>query len=82
MGMAAAMKLKQVVRNTRYVLAIELLAAARALDCLSPLKSSAIIERVRTALRNVSAPWTGDRSLAADIEKVADWISSRAFGEV
>lgn len=82
MGMASAMKLKQVVRNTRYVLAIELVAAARALDCLSPLKSSAVIERVRTALRDLSAPWTADRSLAPDIEKLAGWIASGALREV
>ena len=37
MGMTSAMKLKQVVRNTRHVLAIELLTATRALDCLRPL---------------------------------------------
>jgi histidine ammonia-lyase len=76
MGMAAAMKLKQVVRNTRYVLAIELLAATRALDCLRPLKSSSIIERVRASLLSVSAPWTADRSLTADIEAVSAWVAS------
>jgi histidine ammonia-lyase len=75
MGMTAAMKLKQVVRNTRHVLAIELLTAVRALDCLRPLRSSAAIERVRAELAKMSAPWTGDRSLTADIEKTAEWIS-------
>jgi len=78
MGMTSALKLKQVVRNTRHVLAIELLAAARALDCLRPLKSSGIIENVRASLAAVSAPWTSDRSLSADIEKVSDWIASGA----
>jgi histidine ammonia-lyase len=75
MGMTAAMKLKQVVRNTRHVLAIELLTAVRALDCLRPLRSSAAIERVRAELAKMSAPWTGDRSLTADIEKTAEWIA-------
>lgn len=78
MGMASAMKLKQVVRNTRHVLAIELLAAARALDCLRPLASSPAIERVRAALASVSPPWLGDRPLTADIENVGEWIASRA----
>ena len=55
MGMTSAMKLKQVVRNTRHVLAIELLAATRALDCLRPLKSSPMIERVRESLASRSA---------------------------
>ena len=79
MGMAGALKLKQVVRNARHVLAIELLAAARALDCLRPLKSSAVIERTRTELAKVSPPWTADRSLTKDIEETADWIARTAI---
>jgi len=82
MGMTSALKLKQVVRNTRRVLAIELLTAARALDCLSPLRSSAAIERIRTSLRDVSPAWTADRSLSADIEKTADWIAAGALREI
>jgi histidine ammonia-lyase len=78
MGMTSALKLKQVVRNTRYVLAIELLTAARALDCLRPLSSSPVIERVRTGLIAFSPPWTGDRPLTSDIEKVSEWIASGA----
>jgi histidine ammonia-lyase len=76
MGMTAALKLKQVVRNTRHVLAIELLTAARALDCLAPLRSSPAIERVRASLRQVSPAWTSDRPLGGDIEKTAEWIAS------
>jgi histidine ammonia-lyase len=79
MGMTSALKLKQVVRNTRNVLAIELLTAARALDCLRPLKSSPPIERIRVELAKVSAPWTGDRSLATDIQKTAEWIAAGAL---
>jgi histidine ammonia-lyase len=79
MGMTAAMKLKQIVRNTRNVLAIELLAAARALDCLSPLRSSPAIEGVRSALQAVSLRWTGDRPLTRDIESVGDWIAGGAL---
>jgi len=71
MGMTSALKLKQVVRNTRNVLAIELLTAARALDCLRPLKSSPVIERIRAELAHISAPWTADRSLSADIQSTA-----------
>lgn len=78
MGMYAAMKFKQVVRNTRQVLAIELLAAARALDCLRPLRSSDAIERVRAGLANISAPWTGDRPLGGDIERASEWIAGGA----
>lgn len=79
MGMTSALKLKQVVQNTRNVIAIELLTAARALDCLRPLKSSPAIEHVRTKLARVSPPWTADRALAADIEKAGEWILSGAL---
>ncbi len=79
MGMTSAMKLKQVVRNTRHVLAIELLAATRALDCLRPLASSPVIEQTRAALASISAPWTADRPLSADIENTSAWIGSGAF---
>jgi histidine ammonia-lyase len=78
MGMTSATKLKQVVRNTRHVLAIELLTAARALDCLRPLASGPAIERARSALASVSAPWTGDRPLSGDIERAGEWIASGA----
>lgn len=79
MGMTSAMKLKQVVRNTRHVLAIELLTAVRALDCLRPLRSSGVIERVRAELAKVSAPWTGDRALGGDIERAGEWIGAGAM---
>src|SRR2546426_279853 len=47
MGMTAALKWKQVVQNTRAVLAIEALAAARALEFLRPLKTSRPLEIAR-----------------------------------
>ncbi len=81
MGMTSALKLKQVVRNTCLVLAIELLTATRALDCLRPLKSSVAIERVRAAIAKVSAPWIADRSLTADIENTSAWIGSGALSQ-
>jgi len=82
MGMTSALKLKPVVRNTRNVLAIELLTAARALDCLRPLKSSPAIERIREELQKVSAPWTADRSLSVDIQRTGEWIVSGALSRM
>jgi histidine ammonia-lyase len=79
MGMTSALKLEQVTRNTSLVLAIELLTATRALDCLRPLASSRIIEQVRAALAKINAPWTADRSLSADIEAASAWIQSGAL---
>ena len=70
MGMTAALKLKRVVRNTRAVLAIEALAAARALDLLRPLRSSDPLEQVRERIRAVSPPFDGDRALHRDIAAI------------
>jgi histidine ammonia-lyase len=67
MGMTSAAKLQRIVRNTRTVLAIEALAAARALDLLAPLKSSPALEEVRLRLRSVSPAIEGDRAFYRDI---------------
>ncbi len=67
MGMTAALKLQRVVRNTRAVLAIEALTAARALDLLAPLRTSPALEQARARIRGVSPPLAGDRALQPDI---------------
>jgi histidine ammonia-lyase len=76
MGMTAALKLRQVVRNTRLVLAIEALAAARALDLLAPLKSGIRLEEVRAHIRAVSPPIQSDRPFHRDIEALDALIAS------
>ena len=75
MGMTAALKLGQVAVNTRSVLAIEAITAARALDCLRPLKSSVPLETAHVRIRTHSAPYTEDRSLAEEIEAVERWLA-------
>jgi histidine ammonia-lyase len=74
MGMTAALKLKRVVQNVRYVLAIEALAAAQAVDLLAPLKPGKRAQRALGEIRAVSPMLIEDRSLAKDIAKVADVI--------
>ncbi|MGO9097527.1 MAG: histidine ammonia-lyase [Bryobacteraceae bacterium] len=71
MGMTAALKLRDVVRNTRAVLAIETLAAARALDFLRPLRSSAPIQAARELIPRLE----GDQPLSGEIAKVDDLIA-------
>ncbi len=75
MGMTSALKLKQIVANTRTVLAIEMLAATRALDCLAPLRSSPLLEKARAKIRSVVPAYEGDRPLSDDIERVARCIA-------
>jgi histidine ammonia-lyase len=74
MGMTAAMKLKRVVQNVRHVLAIEALTAAQAVDLLSPLKPGKRAQQALREVRAVSPMMSADRSLAADISKVAEVI--------
>ncbi len=76
MGMTSALKLQQVVKNTRAVLAIEVLTAARALDFLAPLKSSRLIERTRVSLRQACPAWEGDQPLSNRIQAVDSWIAA------
>jgi len=75
MGMTAALKWKRVVRNTRAVLAIEALTAARALEFLRPLKSSVPLERARDRVRSVCVAWEGDRALSGDIAAIEKLIA-------
>jgi histidine ammonia-lyase len=67
MGMTSATKFQRIMRNTRAVLAIEALTAARGLDLLAPLKSSPAIEEAREQIRKVSPPIEGDRPFYRDI---------------
>ena len=75
MGMTSALKLQRVVRNTRAVLAIEALAAARALDLLRPLRSSVQLEEAHARIRAISPPFEGDRVLYRDISAIERLIA-------
>ncbi len=74
MGMTAALKLKRVIQNVRHVLAIEALAAAQAVDLLAPLRPGKRGQQALREIRAVSPMLSQDRSLSADIAKVADVI--------
>ena len=82
MGVTSAIKLQQVVKNTRAVLAIEALTAARALDLLAPLKSGAAVEKARAGLRVACPAWEGDQTLSNRIEAVDRWIESGMLNAV
>ncbi len=79
MGMTAALKWKRVVRNTRAVVAIEALAAARALEFLRPLKTSAPLEAARERIRSVSAGLEGDHPPSPDIAAIEKLIAEGAL---
>jgi histidine ammonia-lyase len=71
MGNAAGLKAWQVVANAEHVLAIELLAATQAVEFLAPLEPGIGIAASRTHIRTLAEPLYEDRSLTADIERVA-----------
>ena len=70
MGPGAGLKALNVAKHVRYVLAIELLVAAQALDMLLPLKTSAKLEKVKAAIRQKVTYMSEDRILGPDIEAV------------
>lgn len=74
MGMTAALKLEQAVILTRDVLAIELLAAARALDIRGDT-STPMLENLRARFRSCVPRWDGDCVLAVPMEKAAKFLS-------
>jgi histidine ammonia-lyase len=76
MGVTSALKLRQVVENTTNILAIEMITAARALDCLRPLQTSPQLEAVREGLRMAAGEWRDDQPFSDQIEAVALFIAS------
>ena len=82
MGMAAAIKLKKVVENTRHTLAIEAMAAAQAIDMLAPLRPSKPLQQAHAAIRSVCAIMDKDRVMYQDFARIADLISAGKIAEV
>ncbi len=76
MATFAARRLQPMLRNTSYIVGIELLAAAQGIEFLRPLKSSAPLERVLRLIRIVSPAMMEDRSLARDIEAIHHRVAS------
>ena len=70
MGSVSAKKLREVVKNVRACLAIELMTAAAGLDQRAPLRPSRGVQAALAAVREKVAPMTGDRPLYGDIEAV------------
>src|SRR5205085_12271671 len=74
MGNASGLKAWQVVANSERALAIELLAAAQAVEFLAPLEPGRGARATYDAVRLLSPRLRDDRPLGPDIEAVADAI--------
>jgi histidine ammonia-lyase len=74
MGNASGLKASQVVANSERALAIELLAAAQAIEFLAPLEPGRGARAAHDLVRSLSPRLRDDRPLGPDIEAVADAI--------
>ncbi len=79
MGMTSALKMRTIVDLAENLLAIELLAGAEALEHRRPLKAGVGVERAFAEVRKIAQPLTRDRSLSADIARVAEGIRRGNF---
>ena len=79
MAMGAAWKLRRIVRNVQYVLAIELMCAAQGLDYRAPLRAGRGAARGHRLVRELVAPLGQDRVLSGDITSLASAIDRGHF---
>ncbi len=82
MGMAAARKARRAVRNLEFVVALEFMAAAQAIEFHRPLKSGPAIEAALALIRGRVPRLEEDRSLTGDIESIAELVRSGVLGAV
>jgi histidine ammonia-lyase len=76
MGMGAARRLAPMLANLQNILAVELLAACQGIDLLAPLRPGPETRRAYDVVRSISARVDADRSLAPDIEAVAQAVAA------
>ncbi|MGD8376471.1 MAG: histidine ammonia-lyase [Acidobacteriota bacterium] len=74
MGTHAARKAMEVVENTETVVALEMLAAAQALDLEAPLRPARAVGAVHERIRRDIAGLTADRMMGDDIERMQELV--------
>jgi histidine ammonia-lyase len=79
MGMAAARKARRAVECLEYVLAIELLCGAQALEFQKPLEPGRGVKVAYDRIRQHIAPLEGDRVLTPDIERLREMVRDGEF---
>ena len=82
MGWGAARKLRTVIDNLARVVAVELLAAARALDFRAPLRPAAGTKAVHDAVRAAIPRAHGDLFMAANLAEAENLVSTGALVDV
>ena len=79
MAMGAALKLKQVVANLEWILAIEFLCATQGIDYLRPLKAGVTAEAAYQYIRGRISHVSVDRVLSTDIERMIEVMNEDEF---
>lgn len=74
MGANAAVKAYKIVYNIEKVLAIEFMTAMQALEFRTPLKSSPLIERIKSDYRKIVPTYEKDRIIYNDIQVTVDFM--------
>jgi len=82
MGMWSALKLKKVVWNAAQVVAVELVAAAQAIEFHRPLKSGRGVEAGLKVLRAKVKASRGDEVLSGKLETAREMVLSGAFDPI
>jgi histidine ammonia-lyase len=80
MGPAAARKALRAAWLFGYVVAVELVCAAEAVEHHAPLATSPLLRKALAVVREGVRPLSGDRELSADVEYVAARVRSGVFG--
>lgn len=80
MSTFAARRLTEMNLNTRYIIAVELLAACQGIDLRRPLKSNMLLEGYWSEVRKVADYWDHDRYFQPDLEAISDLIQLSTFG--
>ncbi len=81
MSTFAARRLTDMNLNTRYVVAIEVLASCQGIELRRPLRSNVELETYWSEVRKVAAYWDHDRYFQPDLEAIALLIRSNTFGD-
>jgi len=74
MGMTTAIKTRQIIENSWYITAIELMAAAQAFDFLAPMKPSPACKAAYDIIRKHVTKLEEDRPLHPDINALAKLV--------
>ncbi len=81
MGWGAARKLGEVLDNTTWVLAVELICGAEGIAGRAPLQPAPRVKDVIDVIRSRVPPLAEDRPVGSDIEEVAGLIDGGAFDD-